>query len=153
MQAVHAKGATWTGLTILHLAVKDDGISPASKLGLFRAPLRTHHKPSKSALAVAALKRDGSEKPSETSLDLSLESSKRDPQSAERRPLQSAIAAAKSAVESGPVESVGTVAMYGGAAAMTMLMSGAVLHSVDVLPLVPQVLQLLGVSASGWLAT
>lgn len=149
MQAVHPKGATWTGLTNLHLAVKDDGISPASKLGLFRAPLRTHHKPSKSALAVAALKRDGSEKPSETSL----ESSKRDPQSAERRPLQSALAAAKIAVESGPVESVGTVAMYSGAAAMTMLMSGAVLHSVDVLPLVPQVLQLLGVSASGWLAT
>eukprot|EP00850_Spirogloea_muscicola_P001920 SM000007S20880 [mRNA] locus=s7:743163:745546:+ [translate_table: standard] len=55
-----------------------------------------------------------------------------------------ALKRASEAVEKAPVSSVGTAALYSGVATLGTLVAGSVLGSVDVLPLVPEAIQLLG---------
>ncbi|GAQ80213.1 hypothetical protein KFL_000490030 [Klebsormidium nitens] len=140
MQTAHAKGATWAGgLKGSHFALNDNVTSTLLRVCPLRSPSRRRYK------TLAALKVDNAQKPPQPSTDLALESRS---SAGGLDTFKDALDAAKSA----PVKSAGTAAMFSGAAAMSVLMSGAVLHSIDVVPLVPAALQLLGVSASSWFA-
>lgn len=145
MQTAHVKGAGWAGgLKGSHFALNDNVTSTLLKVGPPRGPYRKHNKTPK---VLAALKVDESQKPSQPSLDLTLETGS---PGGGLETFKGALGAAKSAVQTAPVESVGTAAVFSGAAAMSLMMSGAVLHSIDLVPLVPAALQLLGISASSW---